>query len=78
MVLLLEVIVFFYLLVVFVGMLLKKTPLLLLLPFAPFLTGAEIMKTRPFWGWTLIVLTSILYLLLAFIIIIGSVFFGQQ
>lgn len=71
--LLLEVIVFFYLLTAFVGMLLKKTPLLLLLPFAPFLTGVETMKTRPFLGWTLIVLTSILYLLLALIIIIGCV-----
>lgn len=71
--LLLEVIVFFYLLIVFVGILLKKTPLLLLLPFAPFLTGVETMKTRPFLGWTLIVLTSILYLLLALIIIIGCV-----
>ena len=66
---LVEVIVFFYLVIVFVGMLLKKLPVLLFLPFAPFLCGAETIKTRPFLGWTLIILALILYTLLAFIII---------
>ena len=66
---LVEVIVFFYLVIVFVGMLLKKLPVLLLLPFAPYLCSAETIKTRPFLGWTLIILALILYTLLAFIII---------
>ena len=70
---LLEVIVFFYLAIFIAGVLLKKLPLLLLLPFAPFLCGAETIKTRPFLGWTLIILALILYALLAFIIIMECI-----
>lgn len=70
---LLEVIVFFYLAIFIAGVLLKKLPVLLLLPFAPFLCGAETIKTRPFLGWTLIVLALILYVLLAFIIIMECI-----
>lgn len=70
---LLEVIVLFYLAIFIAGVLLKKLPVLLLLPFAPFLCGAETIKTRPFLGWTLIVLALILYVLLAFIIIMECI-----
>jgi len=70
---LLEVIVIFYLLIVLIGVLLKNIPLLLLLPFAPFLCGAETMKTRPFLGWTIIVLATVFYALLAFGIIMECV-----
>ncbi len=70
---LLEVIVFFYLAIFIAGVLLKKLPVLLLLPFAPFLCGAETIKTRPFLGWTLIILALILYALLAFIIIMECI-----
>lgn len=68
-----EVIVFFYLAIFIAGVLLKKLPVLLLLPFAPFLCGAETIKTRPFLGWTLIILALILYALLAFIIIMECI-----
>lgn len=70
---LLEVIVFFYLAIFIAGVLLKKLPVLLLLPLAPFLCGAETIKTRPFLGWTLIILALILYALLAFIIIMECI-----
>lgn len=70
---LLEVIVFFYLAIFIAGVLLKKLPVLLSLPFAPFLCGAETIKTRPFLGWTLIILALILYALLAFIIIMECI-----
>lgn len=67
---LLEAILLFYVLFCLVGWLLKAIPAILLLPVAPFMTAKELMSTRPFLAWFIIISNALLYMLLIVLLVV--------
>lgn len=60
----------FYLLFCVVGLFLRSIPRILIFPVAPFLAAWELRKEKPVTAWTVLIIWSAVYILIAFEIIV--------